>query len=73
MLGFLSSRDKWPELASMIVSAIWLAICVIYIDCQVGWSSITAFLPHEIGAAFTGVICAARFPVARGRTYAPQF
>ena len=61
MLGFLSSRDKWPELATMIVSAIWLAICVIYIDSQVGWSSITAFLPHEIGAAFTGIFAPLAF------------
>jgi hypothetical protein len=61
MLGSLFSREKLPELSALIMSAIWLLICVIYVDSQVGWSALSAFLPHEIGAIFTGIFAPLAF------------
>src|SRR5260221_12630129 len=37
------------------LSVIWLALATWYIQTQIGWSSLGIMLPHELGAALSGV------------------
>src|SRR5260221_7795477 len=37
------------------LSVIWLALATWYIQTQIGWSSLGIMLPHELGAAVSGV------------------
>ena len=61
ILALLERRSRWPELIAVIISAVWLALCLIYLDIYVGWEALGAFLPHELGAFLAGVFAPLAF------------
>src|SRR5512146_798865 len=38
-----------------IVSVVWLALAGWYVQTQIGWANLDSLLPHELGAALSGV------------------
>src|SRR6266404_1341749 len=39
----------------LVVTIAWIAICIFYVQTQIGWSNLGGLLPHELGAALAGV------------------
>jgi len=42
---------SWPVLGTA-----WIVLCLLYIQTQVGWSTLASMLPHEIATAVLGVV-----------------
>ena len=43
------------------VSAVWILLCALYIQTQVGWAVLLQLLPHEIAIAALGVLAPIAF------------
>ncbi len=42
-------------LSGPVLSAVWLLLCALYIDSQVGWDVLPSLLPHELAITVLGV------------------
>ena len=61
MIELMISGSRLPALTASVISAIWLGLCAYYIHAEVGWSSFTRFLPHELGAFIAGIFAPLAF------------
>ena len=50
------SRRRRINWLGLVVTVAWIAICVFYVQTQIGWSNLNALLPHELGLALAGVV-----------------
>src|SRR5262245_12097483 len=46
---------RFAILLGLLFTAGWLALSEWYIETYIGWSSLAAMLPHELGATLSGV------------------
>ncbi len=55
------SRALRLVLSGPALSALWLLLCLLYIQSQVGWDVLFQLLPHEIAIAALGVLAPIAF------------
>ncbi len=56
-----TSFSRRPATATIVLTIVWLAVCVWCVSARIGWGALGTFLPHELGGFFAGVFAPPAF------------